>query len=56
MNGSVVPDGVHFKQGTGSIVFGDLQALGELSVFPLDDGIPEFDQQFQIFLYNVSGA
>ena len=58
MNGTNVTkiqNGVHFKQNFGSIHFDDLQRQADLSLNPVADNVPEFEQHYIIHLFNVTG-
>ena len=55
-NGTKIQNGVHFQQNFGSIHFDDLQRQAGLSLNPIADNVPEFEQHYIIHLFNVTGA
>ena len=53
--GQLVVEGEDFAKMSGAVSFDDLQQTAALTLTPLADGIPEYDEHFDIHLYNITG-
>ena len=52
----IITNGTDFVENSGNVTFGDLDVLLPLTLIPLADGIPEYQEDFIIRLTNVTGT
>ena len=50
-----VPSGADFENNTGIVTFNDLQTEAMLTIIPSADGVPEYQEDFIVRLFDVSG-